>query len=1117
MAKSVGVWLRELELGAYAQAFEENQLLLEHLPDLSEHDLKELGVSAMGHRKTLMRAIAALSNENAEATSVNPTLAASSDDSKHAERRQLTVMFVDLVGSTALSGELDPEEMREAITIFQNTVAGVVTRYDGHIAKYMGDGVLCYFGWPRAHEDDAERAVRAGLAIMLALKGLSAANGQALVARSGVATGLVVVGDLVGEGAAQEEAVVGETPNLASRLQSLAEPGQVILADSTRQLVGSVFNFIDLGEHELRGIAGLTKAFAALGEHVAETRFAARQSKQQYSLVGRKQELALLQDRWLQAKAGEGQMVLLSGEAGIGKSRIVSDLIDALSHEDYVRISYQCSPYHSDSALYPAVQQLTHGAGIANSDGPDTKLNKLEALLTRSSSDVSDAAPIIANLLGIEADGRYGPVALSPPQLRAKTFEVMINQLFGLSQTAPVLFLLEDAHWIDPTTLELIEQTVSRVEHFPVLILITARPTFSHPITGHPIATRLTLNRVGREQTLAIVNNITGGKILPPTVLEEIVARTDGVPLFVEELCKTLLESGMLRETETAFEPAGSLENLEIPSSLHDSLMARLDRLQPVKEVAQMASCIGREFSIELLASLSPLSQDKLRDALEKLISAELLFRRGTPPTESYIFKHALVRDAAYESLLKSKRKTYHADLVNVLQKEAGSAPEIIAHHATQAGLIDQAAASWLMAGRLAISSCAFSEAIANLENGLEVLAGQTDSPERLNHLIEFHSALGVATISSLGYGSPEVQQHFERVLDLSQKTGDSSKQFIALHGLWWYSFTAQSVERARELGLELLSLAKQSQRNDWEIMAYRACGYGSWLSGHFASGLETYRHGVSPSDSSTQEELASRFGGAAPGIALNAVGAHCLWSLGWPDQALEVAQRNLALLQALNHEVSECFAYIVLGQINQQRGSAQEVYRYAEQVLNVAESLSFPLYAGWAKPLFGWAKFKADANADCITMIQEGIQLSDNTGTIVMGSNWRGLLAEACLEFGELNLCGKTLDEAEALQLKLGEGLWAAEISRLRGRLYLANSDTQLSERYFQKAIAIAQEQKAKSWELRASTSLSRLWAEAGDRQKARDLLEPLYNWFTEGFDTVDLREARQLLQELG
>jgi class 3 adenylate cyclase len=687
----ISAWLTSLGLERYKQAFLANEIDVAVLPKLTADDLKDLGVVIVGHRRKLLEAIADLKSAPGSAP-VSPELAG---PARHpdAERRQLTLMFIDLVGSTALSAQLDPEDMSKVIRAYQNAVAGEITRFEGHVAKFMGDGVLAYFGWPRAHEDEAERAVRAGLAVGAAVALLPTPAGEPLAARVGIATGLVVVGDLVGEGAAQEQAVVGDTPNLAARLQSAAEPGMVVIADATRRLLGDVFELRHLGALTLKGIQETTPAFAVLGERALESRFAVRQGGGVAPIVGRDQELALLLERWRQAQGGEGQVVLLTGEAGIGKSRLTEALVETIVAEPHFLLRYQCSPYYADSPLYPVIQHLGFAAGFAPDDSTELRLERLEALLARATDDIAEAAPLMSALLGINGEARYGVLALTPQQRRKRTLAVLIEQLAGLARSRPVLWVVEDAHWIDPTTLELIELALDRVQGASVMTLITARPTFVPAFASHPVVTRLALNRLARAATQAIVLRITRGKRLPDILLDEIAARTDGVPLFVEEMTKAVIESGALREGSDAYHRGGPLSTLAIPTTLHDTLMARLDRLQPVKEVAQTASVIGRSFDHGTIVALAGLLEPDIAEAMRKLVEAELVFRRGTPPDASYLFKHALVRDAAYESLLKAKRIALHARLLDVLEARGDAAPQVKAQHAEAAGLAERALA----------------------------------------------------------------------------------------------------------------------------------------------------------------------------------------------------------------------------------------------------------------------------------------------------------------------------------------------------------------------------------------------------------------------------------------
>ena len=699
----ITAWLRGLGLERYAGAFADHAIDAEVLPELTEADLEKLGV-LLGHRKKLLKAIEALGRGGVPSTPVAQSLAPVAR--REAERRHLTVLFCDLAGSTALSGQLDPEAMRDVITRYQNAVAGEILRFEGHVAKFMGDGVLAYFGWPMAHEDDAERALRAGLALVRAV-GEREAAGRPLAARIGISTGLVVVGDLVGEGAAQEQAVVGETPNLAARLLTLAQPGCVVISQATRRLVGGRFDLEDLATHTLKGFAQPVHAWRVLGESRAEGRFEALHGAGLTPLVGREHELALLLDRFELASGGEGQVVLLSGEAGIGKSRITRSVIEHLATEPHTRLRYYCSPYYANSALHPVTAQLERAAGFLADDTTDQKLDKLEAMLGQASGRIAEAAPLAAALLSIPTGDRYPALNLTPQAQKARTFEVLLDQLTGLAARQPVLMILEDAHWIDPTTSELFELTIDRLQRLPILLLISFRPEFTSPWTGFAHITSLTLNRLGRNQGVAIIAELTGGKGLPDEVLKQILERTDGVPLFVEELTKAVLELGLVFDAGDHYELAGPLPPLAIPATLHDSLMARLDRLTPVKEVAQIGAVIGREFGHELLAAVAPLAGDQLDEALTQLVNSELLFRRGAAPQASYSFKHALIQEAAYQSLLKSKRQQLHARIADALEEGFPETtiiqPELLAQHYTEAGLAERAIAYWEKAGQRAI------------------------------------------------------------------------------------------------------------------------------------------------------------------------------------------------------------------------------------------------------------------------------------------------------------------------------------------------------------------------------------------------------------------------------
>ena len=662
----VAAWLRELGLERYAAAFLDAEITPEALPELTDADLRELGLP-LGPRKVVLKAIGGLADPSMTAVRANAPLAEAGPNTPpvppEAERRQLTVMFTDLAGSTALSRRLDPEEMREVLRAYQDAVAGEVARFEGHLAKFMGDGVLAYFGWPSAHEDEAERSVRAGLAAVQAVGRLTTPAGEPLAARVGIGTGLVVVGGLAGEGSAREQAVAGEAPNLAARLQAVAQPGAVVIAASTQRLIGAGFEVEDLGPQTLKGFDGIVRAWRVLGERAVGSRFEAHAAGLT-PLVGREHEVALVLDRWQQVRDGEGQVVLLSGEPGIGKSRIARVLDEHLAGEPHARLCHQCSPYYVDTALHPTIEQLERAAGFRRDDAPDAKLDKLEALLARGMDGAGEAVPLIAALLSIATEGRYPPLTATPQRQKERTIDALVEQVAGLARRQPVLCLFEDLHWADPTTLELLDRLVGRISGERVLLLLTFRPEFSPPWRSRPHATLVSLNRLPRRQSVALVEALAGGEALPEAVLQRIVARADGVPLFVEELTKAVLEAvSVTPEPDSGRHwPAGPSTPPTIPATLHDSLMARLDRLARAKEVAQIGATIGREFGYELLAAVSLLGEGELRQALDQLVASELVFVSGAPPAAVYTFKHALVQDAAYASLLKSRRQQLHAE-----------------------------------------------------------------------------------------------------------------------------------------------------------------------------------------------------------------------------------------------------------------------------------------------------------------------------------------------------------------------------------------------------------------------------------------------------------------------
>ncbi len=1115
MTLDIRTWLQGIGLAQYAELFRSNDIDGTLIQQLNGDDLKELGVASLGHRKKLLEAIAALGREPASASAgaVSPGPAADVPNSA-AERRQLTVMFVDLVGSTALSTQLDPEDMRELIRAYQNTVAGEISRFEGHIAQFLGDGVLAYFGWPRAHEDDAERAVRAGLAVTAAASRLTTPAAKNLQTRIGIATGMVVVGDLIGEGSGQRHAVVGETPNLAARLQGIAEPGTVVIADSTRHLAGDLFVLRDLGAQTFKGITEPTAVFAVVGERTLESRFAARHGEVT-AIVGRDQELALLLERWRLAKAGEGQVVLLSGEAGVGKSRITEAVIEAACAEPHFLLRYQCSPYHADSALYPTIQQLTHAAGFTEDDSAEQRLERLEILLAMATDEVSAVAPLMATLLGLDPTSRYGASTLTPQQRRNRTLAALIEQLTGLASRKPVLWVVEDAHWIDPTTLEVIELALDRVQETHVLTLITSRPTFVASFGSHPVVTRLALNRLGRAATQAIITRIARGKRLPEVLLDEIAAKTDGVPLFVEEMTKAVIESGVLREDGDAYHLEGPLSALAIPTTLHDSLMARLDRLQPVKEVAQTAAVIGRSFDHRTIAALSDKPADELASAMRQLVEAELIFRRGTPPEATYLFKHALVRDAAYESLLRAKRISLHTRLLDVLERRGDAAAEVKAQHAEAAGLIERALDHWEQAGTQALARPAYKEAIANLENAVRLCRTMGEEPQWKRRELGLWLQLGQALIANQGYQASATLRAFEHALVLADELGDASLQLPAVYGQWGSLYIKGT--GTGELAKRYNVLAEAQGESGLRLVGLRMLGLERFHEGRFRESLVLVRKSLDIYDPVAHRDLASRFG-QDPRTAATNHETWNLWHLGFPDQAARTSEDNLRWTRQVNHANTTGIALCSgINLPNIWLRQPARVESAAREALLLAEEMSMALWHAWAQIHLGWALSQL-GKASGLDEIEAGLHEAREIGAGRFEPLYLGIAADAYSLAGRHDKAKTGIAEAFAA-LEHGRDLaLAAELYRSRAAV-LSRADARernAVEADLRRALEIARQQEALSLQLRAARDLAVLWAERGERHRAADLLAPIYGAFTEGFDTLDLVESKALLDEL-
>ena len=1121
--QQIADWLKKLGMSEYAERFAQNRIDFSVLPDLTDQDLEKLGV-VLGDRRKMLRAILNLEATNKSAPDIATASAVPVRLHDTAERRQVTVMFSDLVGSTALSARMDPEDLREVISAYQKCVAETVGRFWGFVAKYMGDGVLIYFGYPQAHEDDAERAVRAGLELVAAVGSLK--THAALQNRVGIATGLVVVGDLIGSGASQEQAIVGETPNLAARLQGVAEPNSVVIAESTRRLVGNLFELEDLGSQELKGIAGVVRAWAALRLASVESRFDALHASGLTELVGREEELEILLRRWSKAKTGEGQAVLLSGEPGIGKSRLTAALLERLANEAHTRIRSFCSPQHTDSAFHPIIGQIERAAGLAHTDSPGAKLDKLDAMLAQSSTSAQHAA-LLAELLSLPNDGRYPALELAPQQRRQKTLEALTAQLEALAHVKPVLMIFEDAHWTDPTSLELFGRIVEKIPTLHVLLIVTYRPEFEPPWIGRPYVTTLTINKLTQREIAALIDRVTGNSALPESIRLDIIERTDGIPLFVEEMTKAVLEAESEGEAGKTASAVPSVA-FAVPASLHASLMARLDRLGPAKEAAQIGAAIGRQFSHDLVAAVARKHGTDLESALDRLVLAGLLFRQGLPPHATYLFKHALVQDAAYGTLLREQRRALHARIAETLEslfaEITDNQPELLARHCTEAGLIEKAAGLSGKAGLRSLERSALVEAAEHFTRALDQIATLPVTPALRREQIKFQVALMTPLVHVKGYAAPETKAAAERARLLIQEAealGEPLENPLllvsALWGFWTTNFVAFNGSVVRDLAEQFLSFAEKQQATTPLMMAHRIMGISLMFCGDIRESLAHFTCALDLYNVAEHRSLAARFGvdSRVSVLSMRPVG---LWVLGYPELALADAAHAVIDARETGQASSQMYALCMTGLLHILSGT----YVAADAQFKEAVALSNE------KRALPWRSM-ALANQSCMlaltnkTVVAVSTLTSEmaawrSTGTTLLRPFYLSQLAMAYANLGQFEDAWRCMGEATTMIELAKERIWEAEVYRAAGEIALKSPepDAVKAEAYFDRALRVARQQQAKSWELRAAVSMARFWRDQGKPQQARELLAPAYNWFTEGFDTRDLKEANALLEEL-
>ncbi len=1054
------------------------------------------------------------------------TSAASSSHAPHspaAERRQLTVMFCDLVDSTRLSGQLDPEDLREVVRAYQGACAEVIEHVDGHIAQYLGDGLLVYFGYPQAHEDDAQRAVRAGLGIVRATQTLNThleqRHGVRVAVRLGIHTGLVVVGE-IGSGSHQENLALGETPNIAAHIQGVAAPDTVVISAATFRLVQGYFISEPLGARSLKGVAAPVPVYRILGESGVQNRLDAVAPTRLTPLVGREKEVALLQRRWEHTKAGMGQVVLLSGEAGIGKSRLVHVLKAHVADELPTRIEWRGSPYHQQSALYPVIDHLHHLLQWHQDDPPHDKLRTLEVTLASSGLGLSEAVPLLAALLSLPLPASYPPLTLTPQRQRQQTLDTLLAWLYAEARRQPVLLIVEDLHWVDPSTLELLSLLIDQGASVRLCLVLTHRPEFHPPWTMVAHLTSLTLSRFAPAQIERLAIHVASDKALPPAVLQEVVRKTDGVPLFVEELMKTVLELGLLEEQEDCYTLHGPLPPLAIPSTLHDALLARLDRLAAAKVVAQLGATLGHTFAYDLMHAVAPLDAVTLQEALSQLVEAELVAQRGLPPQATYTFQHALIQDTAYQSLLKSTRQQYHQRIAQVLEarfpETVETQPELLAHHYTEAGLSVQAIRYWQRAGQRATQRSAHVEAIGHLTEGLELLKTLPDTPERAQQELTLQIALGVPLTTTKGYATLEVEKAYTRARELCRQVGETPQLFPVLRGLWRFYIARGKLQTARELGEQLLSLAQSIQDPAFLLPAHLALGETLLWLGELAPARAHLEQGIALYD---PQKHRSRTSVQDPGVVCLSHTAVVLWLLGYPDQTLKENHKALTLAQELSHPHSLAFAQDIAAGLHQWRREGQAAQERAEAAMTLSTKQGFTQWLAMGTILQGWALAEQGQGEEGIAQLQQGLAAWRATGAELGWPWFLAMMAEAYGKGRQTEDGLTVLAEALALVHKTGERFYEAELYRLQGELLRMRAlpDEQQTAACFRQALEIARYQQAKSLELRAAMSLSRLWQRQGKCDAARQVLAEVYGWFTEGFDTADLQEARALLEALG
>ena len=1042
-----------------------------------------------------------------------------------AERRQLTVMFVDLVDSTALSERLDAEDLRELLRDYQASCANVIARFDGYIARYMGDGILVYFGYPQAHEDDAARALLTALGIVAAIEKLDRSHtgtGISLGVRQGIATGQVIAGDLVGEGAAEEKAVIGETPNLAARLQSLAQPGTVLVSESTRKLVGNEFTFDLLEGLRLKGFSDPVNAYLVTGKSIPTGEVDQKTKHGPLTLIGRKSELSLLKNSWQQIQQGENEVVLLTAEGGIGKSRLTRAFGDFVDSARGMKWLYFCSPFHVNTSFYPVIEHLERAFRFNKGDATDRKYDKIADFIDKQDGILPEAIPLIASLFALPANARYPGQDLTPAEQKYQLMGTLAALVETTARKTPLLMIFEDAHWMDPTTCEFISLLIERVENLPVMILVTYRPEFDSPWANLPRSKLLKLNHLTRRESEAMILEITGALPLPENVLERILDKTDGVPLYIEEFTRALLESEQLERKQDRYELAGELSPMAVPSSLQDSLMSRLDRLSQAKELAQLASAIGRAFPYRLLALVCEKPERDLRRGVDELVEAEIFYRRGLEPDIRLEFKHALLQEAAYQSLLKSHRRQHHSRIAEIMRNDipeyAQRRPQLIAHHYSEAGMPAEAHPFWLKAGQLAAAQFANFEAIAHFNRGLELIEELPESHERDLTELEFYLALGPTLMATRGFAVSEVESAYERSRDLSAKVGTDRQLFTATWGLWLYRQQHGQIDEARRLAGILQDMVSDEHDSGVHLQAHHAAWTTAFRIGDFSTCCRNAEAGIAIYERKAHADMAFAFGGHDAGVCGYYHAAQCRWMLGFPDQAIAHVEQMRLLAEKIDHPFTTASYLTFAAYTYQYVGDVAGARRLCEETQRVcAEYKVAPQYRLSTSVVLGWVLVQEGEVEEGLRMMREGLETISQSPTRAHEAYLLTLLAGSCLEHRLYDECSTILEMTLERIRNTGEVTWLAEVLRLDGILknHLGAPPEQV-EATFEQAAKIARDQHSRAFELRCAISRSTV-IEADLRQAwIRENLLPLHRSFDEGFDSADLKKSTQLVAEI-